>query len=195
LKENQSMASLDSFHKRLRNEIAVVEREIQSHNQQVETLGKRLEGLKRAIELFGSDQAAIAELLQTSMINGSAINEKMATVPAVTMQRTVARPKTTGVQKQPGRSAQVSQSSTKHAQTGTKAGNRNGGLSRVDMIAGVLKRHPRRTVRELIALLNKEYRWKTTESAVTRNLYTRRDKFMHTQPDRAANRLVTWSVK
>jgi hypothetical protein len=189
------MASLDSFHKRLRDEIAAVEREIQSHNQQVETLGKRLEGLKRAIELFGSDQAAIAALLQTSIINGSVTNQKMATALAVTMQRTAARPKATGAQKQPGRTAQVSQSSTKHAQTGAKTGSRNGGLSRVDMIAGVLKRHPRRTVRELIALLNKEYRWKTTESAVTRNLYTRRDKFLHTQPDRAANRLVTWSVK
>jgi hypothetical protein len=31
----------------------------------------------------------------------------------------------------------------------------------------VLKRHPRRTVRELIALLDQERRWKTTESAVT----------------------------
>jgi hypothetical protein len=189
------MASLDSFHKRLRDEIAAVEREIQSHNQQVETLGRRLEGLKRAIELFGSDQAAIAELLQTSLFNGSATNQKTATAPAVTMQRTAARPTATVAQKQPGRSAQVSQSNTRHAQTGAKAGNRSGGLSRVDMIGGVLKRHPRRTVRELIALLNKEYRWKTTESAVTRNLYTRRDKFVHTQPDRAANRLVTWSVK
>jgi hypothetical protein len=189
------MASLDSFHKRLRDEIAAVEREIQSRNQQVEMLGKRLEGLKRAIELFGSDQAAIAELLQTSIINGSAANQKLVTAPAVTMHRTAARPKAAGAQKQSGRSAQVSQSNASHAQTGTKAGSRNGGLSRVDMIAGILKRHPRRTVRELIALLNKEYRWKTTESAVTRNLYTRRDKFVHTQPDRAANRLVTWSVK
>ena len=63
------------------------------------------------------------------------------------------------------------------------------------MMAAVLKRHPRRTVRELIALLDKEFRWKTTESAVTGHLYTRRDKFVHTQPDRATNRPVTWSLK
>jgi hypothetical protein len=189
------MASLDTFHKRLRDEIAAVEKEIQSHHQQVEMLGKRLEGLKRAVELFGSDQAAIAELLQTSIINGSATDRKMATVPAVTMQRTAARPNATGMQKQPGRNTQVSQGNTRRAQTVTRAGSQNGGLSRVEMIAAVLKRHPRRTVRELIALLDKEYRWKTTESAVTRNLYTRRDKFVHTQPDRSANRLVTWSLK
>jgi hypothetical protein len=58
-----------------------------------------------------------------------------------------------------------------------------------------LKRHPRRTVRELISLLDKEFRWKTTESAVTNNLYTRRDKFAHTQADRATNRPVTWSFE
>jgi hypothetical protein len=49
------------------------------------------------------------------------------------------------------------------------------------MAAG-LKRHPRRTVRELIALLDKKFRWKTTESAVTGHLYTLRDKFVHTPP-------------
>ena len=63
------------------------------------------------------------------------------------------------------------------------------------MIAAVLRRHPRRSVQELIALLDKEYRWKTTESAVTSNLYTRRDKFVHTQPDQATDRPVTWSLK
>ena len=63
------------------------------------------------------------------------------------------------------------------------------------MIAAVLRRYPRRTVRELIALLNKEFRWKANESAVTGKLYTRRDKFVHTQPDRLTNRPVTWSLK
>jgi hypothetical protein len=189
------MASLDTFHKRLRDEIVAVEREIQAHNQQAETLSKRLEGLRRAIELFGSDQAAVAELLQTSIINGSVTNRMTVAAPAGAMQRTAPLAKTTGAQKQPGRSSQSSSGNTKRAQPGTRTGGQNGGLSRVDMIAAVLKRHPRRTVRDLIALLDKEYRWKTTESAVTRNLYTRRDKFAHTQPDRATNRLVTWSVK
>ena len=63
------------------------------------------------------------------------------------------------------------------------------------MIAAVLRRRPRRTVRELIALLNKEFRWNTNESAVTGKLYTRRNKLVHTQPDRSTNRPVTWSFK
>jgi hypothetical protein len=63
------------------------------------------------------------------------------------------------------------------------------------MMAAVLKRHPRRTVRELIALLDKQFHWKANESAVTGKLYTRRDLFVHTQPDRTANRPVTWSLK
>ena len=76
-----------------------------------------------------------------------------------------------------------------------RAMSHSGGLTRVDMMAAVLRRHPRRTVRELIALLDKEFRWKTNESAVTGKLYTRRDKFVHTQPDRSTNRPVTWSLK
>jgi hypothetical protein len=47
----------------------------------------------------------------------------------------------------------------------------------------------------LIALLNKEFRWNTNESAVTGKLYTRRNKFVRTQPDRSTNRPVTWSLK
>ena len=189
------MASVDTFHKRLRDEIAAVEKGIQSYQQQVETLAKRLEGLKRADELFDSDQAAIAELLQASMTNGSGATREMASAPVLTVQRAALRPKPVGAQKQAGRRTQVSQGKTGRAPTVTRTGGQSGGLSRVDMMAAVLKRHPRRTVRELIALLNKEYRWKTTESAVTSNLYTRRDKFAHTEADRAANRPVTWSLK
>jgi hypothetical protein len=63
------------------------------------------------------------------------------------------------------------------------------------MIAAVLRRYARRTVRELIALLNKEFRWKANESAVTGKLYTRREQFVHTQPDHSTNRPVTWSLK
>jgi hypothetical protein len=53
------MKSVDTFHKRLRDEIAAVEKEIQSHNQQVESLTKRLEGLTRA----DVDNAALKDLL------------------------------------------------------------------------------------------------------------------------------------
>jgi hypothetical protein len=186
------MNSVDTFHKRLRDEIAAVEKEILSHNQQVESLTKRLEGLKRAGELFESDQAAMVELLQTSIANGSGITREMTTAPPATMQRAAVSLKATGTQKQLGLRTQVGRGKM---QTGRAPASRNGGLTRVDMIAAVLKRHPRRNIRELIALLNKEFRWKTTESAVTGHLYTRRDKFAHTPPDRSTNRPVTWSLK
>jgi hypothetical protein len=77
----------------------------------------------------------------------------------------------------------------------TRSANNDGRLTRVDMMAAVLRRHPRRTVRELIALLDQEFHWKTNESAVTGKLYTRREKFVHPQPDRSTNRPVTWSLK
>jgi hypothetical protein len=108
------------------------------------------------------------------------------------MQRAAAGP--TGAHKQLGRGTQIGRSKTKIAPN-APAASRNGGLTRLDMIAAVLRRHPRRSVRELIALLDQEYRWKTTESAVTGHLYTRRDRFVHTQPDRLNNRPVTWSLK
>ena len=192
MRKNSEMKSVDTFHKRLRDEIAAVEKEIQSHNQQVESLTKRLEGLKRADELFESDQAAIAELLQTRIANGSGTAREMATAPAATMQRAAVSLKTTGAQQQLGRRTQVGRGKM---QTGRAPASRNGELTRVDMIAVVLRRHPRRSVHELIALLNKEFRWKTTESAVTGHLYTRRDRFAHTPPDRSTNRPVTWSLK
>jgi len=50
------MNSLDTFEKRLRDETAAVEKEIGSHQQQLEALNKRLEGLKRATELFESER-------------------------------------------------------------------------------------------------------------------------------------------
>jgi hypothetical protein len=58
------MNAVDTHQKRLRDEIAAVEKEIQSHNQQVAVLNQRREGLKRAVELFKSEQSAIVELLQ-----------------------------------------------------------------------------------------------------------------------------------
>src|SRR6266851_4966128 len=103
---------------------------------------------------------------------------------ATTSQR-AARPKATGARKQLGRSTQIGRGNTKpgRANPVARTMSHNGGLTRVDMMAAVLRRHPRRTVRELIALLDKEFRWKTNESAVTGKLYTRRDKFVHTQPE------------
>jgi len=186
------MNSVDTFHKRLRDEIAAVEKEIQSHNQQVESLTQRLKGLKRADELFESDQAAIAELLQTGIANGSGITREMATAPAATMQRAAVSLKATGAQQQLGRRTQVGRGKM---QTGRAPASRNGGTTRVDMIAAVLKRHRGLSPRELIAALDREFGWKSIESYVTGLLYTNQKKFAHTQPDRAANRPVTWSLK
>jgi chaperonin cofactor prefoldin len=56
------MNSLDAFEKQLRDETATVEKEIQSHNQQLEALNKRLESLKRAAELFEAEQGAISRI-------------------------------------------------------------------------------------------------------------------------------------
>jgi hypothetical protein len=186
------MNSVDTFHKRLRDEIAAVENEIQSHNLQVELLTQRLKGLTRAAELFESDQAAIAELLRAGVADGSGITREMATAPAATMQRATVSLKEMGAQKQLGRRTQVGRGKM---QAGRAIASRNGGLTRVDMMAAVLRRHPRRTVRELIALLDREFRWKANESAVTGKLYTRSDRFVHIQPDRSTNRPVTWSAK
>ncbi len=61
------MDSVETYQKRLQDGIAAVENEINAHNQQIEVLTKRLEGIKRALELFRSDQAAITELLRTSI--------------------------------------------------------------------------------------------------------------------------------
>ena len=185
------MNSLDTFEKRLRDETATVEKEIESYKQRREALNKRLEGLKRAAELFESEQGAISELLQAGSADGSVIARQMTVLPAAKAERATTSPKPTAAQ---GRPAPVGRSKTP---TGTtrRSASRNGGLTRLDMIAAMLKRHPRRTVRELIALLNKEYHWKTTESAVTGHLYTRRDKFVHTPADREHNRPVTWSLK
>ena len=82
MRKISEMKSVDTFRKRLRDEIAAVEKEIQSHNQQIEALTKRLESLKRADELFDSDQAAIGELLQSGIADGSGTTGGMATAPA-----------------------------------------------------------------------------------------------------------------
>jgi chromosome segregation ATPase len=187
------MNSLDIFEKRLREETATVEAEIESCNEQLEALNKRLEGLKRAVELFESEQGAVVELLQAGTTNGTIISRVMPTSLAGKVHKATASPKPTDAQKR--RSPNTQRRSKTPTRLTSRSANQNGSLTRVDMIAAVLKRHPRRTVRELIALLDREYRWQTTESAVTGHLYTHRDKFVHTPPDRATNRPVTWSSK
>lgn len=187
------MNALDTFEKRLRDETATVEQEIESHNQELEALSKRLAGLKRAAELFESEQGAISELLQAGTANGADIARELPVPPVAKAQRSTTSPKPTAAQRRPAPTIQGRSKTPTGKVRSTSS--QNGQLTRVDMVAAVLKRHPHRTVRELIALLNKEYRWKTTDSAVTGHLYTRRDKFVHTPPDPANNRPVTWSSR
>jgi hypothetical protein len=125
--------------------------------------------------LFDSDQAAIAELLQATLIHGSGTAREMVPAPAIASERPAASPKARGAQKQPGRNTQISGDKPKTGRDARSA-TQNDGLTGVDMIAAVLRGHPRRTVRELIALLDKEFRWKVNESAVTGKLYTRRKR-------------------
>jgi hypothetical protein len=186
------MNSLDAFERRLHDGTATIEKEIQAHRQQVEALNRRLEGLKRAAELFDSEQGAISELLRAGTANGGVIARELLTARVAKVQRATVGSRPADVQKP---RTPTTQSRTKTAPQGRRTGNRDGGLTRPDMIAAVLKRQPRRSVRELIALLDREYQWKTTESAVTGHLYTRGDRFAHTPPDRASGRPVTWSSK
>ncbi|MGH7918251.1 MAG: hypothetical protein ACREQE_12330 [Candidatus Binataceae bacterium] len=63
------------------------------------------------------------------------------------------------------------------------------------MIAATLKRHPRLSVRDLIAALDQQFNWQTTESGVTAHLYTNPGRFVHTKADPVGKRPVLWSLK
>ena len=68
--------------------IAAVENEINARTQKIEGLIKRLEGLKRALELFRSDQAAISQLLRASI--GGEVGQ-LAMQPAVARSAAASR--------------------------------------------------------------------------------------------------------
>jgi hypothetical protein len=190
------MNSVESYQKRLRDEVSAVEKEIQSRNEQIEQLNKRLEGLKRAVELFDSEEPAMAELLRTSIPDGEGSARGMAIEPTVTTKKAATSHGKGFTQKQSGHPSDNGRGKTKTAParpTVHKA-TRNGSLKRGDMIAAVLKRRSGLSVRDLIAALDKEFGWKCTESNLTGHLYTN-PKFVHTKADRSANRPVTWSLK
>jgi hypothetical protein len=188
------MNPVQTYQKRLRDEIAAVEQEVRSHNQRIEVLNKRLEGLKRAVELVESEQPAIAELLRTNFGDGNGIPPELEIEPIANGQKTAPSRKQTLPQKQPGRPGHGKATTAQARPTAHKA-SQNGGLKRIDMIAAVLKRRSGLSVRDLIAALDKEFSWKTTESSVTAHLYTNPRRFAHTKANRSANRPVTWSLK
>jgi hypothetical protein len=184
-------SSVETYQKRLRDEVSLVEQEIEAHNQQIESLNSRLEGLKRALELCASEQSAVTELLRTGasgldLVKPSRVSlsasSKSAPGKAASMRRQVRIP------------ARAAQRAGKAAAPGVRAAS-NGATKRVDMIAVTLKRHPRLTVRELIAALEREFGWKCGESNLTAHLYTNPDRFSHTKADRAGRQLVTWSLR
>jgi hypothetical protein len=145
--------------------------------------GQLQEGLKRALELFRSDQAAITELLRTS-IEGEVV--PVATQPAAARPRAASTvsssaklkarvsrtksatafvrsarpPRQLGARAQRAASAQLNE---------LREANRNGKVKRTDLIAAVLQATPELTVQELIMALNQEFGWKCTESNLTRS--------------------------
>src|SRR5260370_6811705 len=184
------MNAVDTHQKRLHDEIAAVEKEIQSHNQQVTALNQRLEGLQRGVELFKSEQSAIVELLRTSTPLGEGLFGDAPIASAATAQNAGAHHNATPLQSQSGRVTQKvrGKTNTITRQPAARKAVRNGGLKRIDMIAAVLKRHRGLSVRELIAALDQEFGWKSTESSVTAHRHTAQTRGGLAKCDRPANR-------
>jgi hypothetical protein len=185
-------SSVETYQKRLRDEVSLVEQEVESHNQQIETLNTRLEGLKRALELCDSEQTAVAELLRTGI---PGLEFEVAKRP----RSSASAPQKAAPNRKPpaGRGAAATRYTQRAGKPSTAAvrAASDGGMKRVDMIAATLKRHPRLTVRELIAALDRQFGWKCGESNLTAHLYTNPDRFSHSKADRAGKQLVTWSLR
>lgn len=187
-------SSVEAYQKRLQDEVSLVEHEIESHHQQIETLKVRLEGLERVLELCDSEQSAVAELLRMGAdgLELAVANRSRAPV-AVSKQALPAR-KAKPAQRKPPATMRNAQRTGKAAVAGARAGG-NGAMTRIDMIAATLKRHRRLTVRELIAALEQEFEWKCGESNLTAHLYTNPGRFAHSKADRVGKELVMWSLR
>jgi hypothetical protein len=182
------MSKVDPHQQRLHDEYSVVEKEIEAHSGQIDVLKQRLEGLKRAIELFGSDQAAISELLRATGQSSNGHSVHVVVTPANGARKGLVRRGRPPAVRMP--SSPVGRSRGRRASVKT-----DGKVKRVDMIATVLKRRPAMTVRELIEAVGKEYGWVCTESNITGHLYTNPKRFAHTKPDRANKKPITWSLR
>src|SRR6266849_10672366 len=158
------MDSVETYQKRLKDGIAAVENEINAHNQQIEVLTKRLEGIKRALELFRSDQAAITELLRTSIEGeiGPLATQSAAARPAAASTvsssakvkarvsrtksatafvRSARPPRQLGARAQRAASAQLNE---------LREANRKGNVKRTELLVAVLRVTPGLSVQELI---------------------------------------------
>jgi chromosome segregation ATPase len=200
------LSSIETYQERLRGELAAVEGEIKDRNQQIEALTKRIESLKRALELFASDQAAIAELLRTSgqAPNGAdgILEESDPPAEKVSAAKT-ARPTAMRKAKAPSAASskparqlgvRAQKAARKHLDE-IRAANQSGKVKRPDLIAAVLQNTPGLTNQEILAALKKEFGWDCKESNLTGQLYTHPERFTHTPRDRSGKNPSRWSVK
>jgi chromosome segregation ATPase len=200
------LSSIETYQERLRGELAAVEGEIKDRNQQIEALTKRIESLKRALELFASDQAAIAELLRTSgqAPNGAdgILEESDPPAEKVSAAKT-ARPTAMRKAKAPSAASskparqlgvRAQKAARKHLDE-IRAANQSGKVKRPDLIAAVLQNTPGLTNQEILAALKKEFGWDCKESNLTGQLYTHPERFTHTPGDRSGKNPSRWSVK
>jgi hypothetical protein len=111
---------------------ATVEKEIESHKQQLDSLNRRLGALKRAAELFESEQGAISELLQAGSANGGVIARQMPILPVAGGQRTTTSPKPTDAQTR--RAPTTPERTERLTGKAGRSGSQNK-LTRLDMIA------------------------------------------------------------
>jgi len=197
--------SLETYQERLHSELAAAEDDIKDHNQQIEALTKRIESLKRALELFDSDQAAIAELLRIDgqVPNGAGgileeSNPSAAKMSAAKAVRPTAIRKakaSSAVSSEPPRQLGVraQQAARKHLDE-IRAANQSGKVKRTELITAVLQNTPGLTNQEIIDALKKEFGWDCKESNLTGQLYTHPESFTHTPGDRSGKNPSRWSV-
>lgn len=199
----QKKDSVETFQKRLRDEVAAVENEINACNRQVEALNKRLEGLKRARELLDSEPAAITELLRTSsQAESGARNIEEPAAAAVKASGRKSQPRSASHKldaaqdrAKPHRSLSAREQKAAQAHLAqVRDASHNGKVKRTDLIAAVLRSTPQTTLKELIKALNREFGWKCTESNLTGHLYTNPKMFTHTEADRSGKNPIRWSL-
>jgi len=197
--------SVETFQKRLRDEVAAVENEINACNRQIEALNKRLEGLKRARELFDEEPAAVTELLRTSTQaeDGARNIQEPASEAAVKASARKSQPRSASrkldaapARAKPDRSLSAREQKAAQAHLAqVRDASRNDKVKRTDLIAAVLRTAPQTTLQELIKALNREFGWKCSASNLTGHLYTDPKMFTHTEADRSGKNPIRWSLK
>ncbi len=181
--------SVETFQKRLRDEVAAVENEINACNRQIEALNKRLEGLKRARELFDEEPAAVTELLRTSTQaeDGARNIQEPASEAAVKASARKSQPRSASrkldaapARAKPDRSLSAREQKAAQAHLAqVRDASRNDKVKRTD----------------LIAALNREFGWKCSASNLTGHLYTNPKIFTHTEADRSGKNPIRWWLK